>query len=408
MLSKNEVIERLNSHDDFTTWPKLEMLHGAVVLDVGRVHAPEFTGWVWAKVAFVDSVRLFNEELAQSIHRSDITKFAPPAVMDKAALIAHLQSDPAFTKWPDDLDSYGNVKACVEPDGWFWRYHLNLANDVVITLRSRDVEFEEVHESNVPLTPTKPMTKWELVEHLQNDPEFTEWPSGPEWASDQCDSPDGWFWYTGINKFTVLQSHASSGEHVTEHDVFHDIHVGQPKAMTKHEAIEHLQNDHAFNEWPRLDPDHLNEPIREDAPHGWAWVVKLRGVVRLERRIARPMNFDDIIRENDIFTPDEDTTPRLTIRGVVYIAGPMTGLPDFNRPAFADRVNVLHAIGYESILSPHILPDGLTQAQYMDICLAMVRCADTVVMLEGWKNSPGAIIEHDLALKSGKRIEYCS
>ena len=406
MLSKNEVIERLNSHDDFTDWPKLGILHGVSV--ISPVDAPEFTGWVWEKVSFVDSVRLFNEKLAQSIHQSDIAKFAPPAVMDKATLIAHLIADPTFTKWPSETISFGNSKFYEAPDGWFWHHYQNLDGDAVIALRSRALILDEIHEVDVPLTKTKTMTKWELVEHLQSDPEFTEWPSGPEWASDQYDAPDGWFWYTGINKFTVLKSGAPFGEHVTEHDVFHDIHVGQPKAMTKHEAIEHLQNDHAFNEWPRLDPNHLNEPIREDAPHGWAWVVKLRGVVRLERRIARPMTFDDIIRENDIFTPDEDTTPRLTIRGVVYIAGPMTGLPDFNRPAFADRVNVLHAIGYESILSPHILPDGLTQAQYMDICLAMVRCADTVVMLEGWKNSPGATIEHDLAEKSGKRIEYCS
>lgn len=333
MLSKNEVIDQLNHDEDFIKWPKLEMLHGAVVLD--RVCAPEFEGWQWEKVSFVDSVRLFNEKLAQSIHQSDIVKFASPAVMTKSEVIIHMLDNPAFTKWPDDLDSYGNVKACVEPDGWFWRYHLNLENDVVIALRSRDTEFEEVHESDVPLTKTKTMTKKELINHLCHDPEFTEWPSGPEWASDQYDAPDGWFWYTGINKFTVLKSGAPFGEHVTEHDVFHDIHVGQVVTAT------------------RVD----------DKP---------------------------------------DTL------GVVYIAGPMTGLTDFNRPAFRIKARELLDENYQSILSPHILPDGLTQAQYMDICLAMVRCADTVAMLEGWERSPGARIEHALAEKSGKRIEYSS
>lgn len=84
----------------------------------------------------------------------------------------------------------------------------------------------------------------------------------------------------------------------------------------------------------------------------------------------------------------------------IYIAGPMTGLPEFNRPAFNSAAKVL-AAGGNVPLNPAILPDGLTQPEYMDICLAMLRCADGIYMLSGWKESAGARAEKALAEKLG-------
>lgn len=92
-------------------------------------------------------------------------------------------------------------------------------------------------------------------------------------------------------------------------------------------------------------------------------------------------------------------------KSVFYIAGPMTGLPNFNREAFFAMSEHLDAEGFTA-LNPAVLPDGLTQAQYMDICLAMLRCATHIVMLEGWQKSEGAKIEHALAVKSGLAVEY--
>lgn len=80
----------------------------------------------------------------------------------------------------------------------------------------------------------------------------------------------------------------------------------------------------------------------------------------------------------------------------IYIAGPMSGLPDFNRAAFNHAHVFLGARGYV-VLNPALLPDGLTQAEYMDICLAMIRCADAVFMLRGWEKSAGARAENALA-----------
>ncbi|EMF5696150.1 DUF4406 domain-containing protein [Enterobacter roggenkampii] len=89
----------------------------------------------------------------------------------------------------------------------------------------------------------------------------------------------------------------------------------------------------------------------------------------------------------------------------VYIAGPMSGYPKFNRPAFNSMEAFQEQCG-NVVLNPAILPDGLTQAMYMDICCAMIRCADAVVMLKGWEESSGAFAEHALAKKLGLEIIY--
>lgn len=98
---------------------------------------------------------------------------------------------------------------------------------------------------------------------------------------------------------------------------------------------------------------------------------------------------------------------------IVYVAGPMSGYEQFNRPAFHSAAKRLTDKGYV-VLNPATLPDGLTQAQYMDICLAMLRCADTIYMLKEWEYSAGARAENALAeklvlnvlLKSGIQMAY--
>ncbi|MDO9584754.1 MAG: DUF4406 domain-containing protein [Desulfomicrobium sp.] len=89
-----------------------------------------------------------------------------------------------------------------------------------------------------------------------------------------------------------------------------------------------------------------------------------------------------------------------------YIAGPMTGIVKLNRPAFrAMAIQLKQNLG-RVVLNPATLPCGLTQAEYMDICLAMIRSADTVFLLQGWEQSEGAVAEYHYAKKIGKIIEY--
>ncbi|WP_233268176.1 DUF4406 domain-containing protein [Vibrio metschnikovii] len=89
----------------------------------------------------------------------------------------------------------------------------------------------------------------------------------------------------------------------------------------------------------------------------------------------------------------------------IYIAGPMTGLPDFNKPKFFKTEFNLRCENY-TVLNPAILPDGLEHHEYMEICLPMVRVSDAVYMLKGWENSKGANMEHDYARDIGLEVIY--
>ncbi|EME0310855.1 DUF4406 domain-containing protein [Enterobacter hormaechei] len=89
----------------------------------------------------------------------------------------------------------------------------------------------------------------------------------------------------------------------------------------------------------------------------------------------------------------------------IYIAGPMTGYENYNRPMF-NAVAQQMLSGGHVVLNPAALPDGLSQREYMDICLAMLRCADAIHMLHGWQESEGAVAEHAMAKKLGIKISY--
>lgn len=88
---------------------------------------------------------------------------------------------------------------------------------------------------------------------------------------------------------------------------------------------------------------------------------------------------------------------------VVYIAGPMSGIEDYNRPAFMEAERVLRTRGF-IVLNPAILPTDLPSEAYMPICMAMITQADIVFMLPGWETSNGAAIERQYALYQGKLV----
>lgn len=77
---------------------------------------------------------------------------------------------------------------------------------------------------------------------------------------------------------------------------------------------------------------------------------------------------------------------------VVYISGPITGVEKYWE-AFERAENDLTALGYIP-LSPARLPTGMTNAQYMQICTAMIDAADAVLMLPGCVYSHGSKVEH--------------
>lgn len=84
----------------------------------------------------------------------------------------------------------------------------------------------------------------------------------------------------------------------------------------------------------------------------------------------------------------------------IYIAGPMSNMPDFNYPTFNAVAAMLRYQGFV-VENPAENAEQADWLGYMRLALAqLVRC-DAVVMLHGWEHSRGASIEHQLALDLG-------
>jgi|GEM_PF-947615 hypothetical protein len=96
---------------------------------------------------------------------------------------------------------------------------------------------------------------------------------------------------------------------------------------------------------------------------------------------------------------------RVSLRKKVYIAGPMTGLIDCNRPEFHLAADVQRELGH-IVLNPATIPDGLTEPEYMAICLPMLMCCDRIYLLDNWASSKGAKAEYALANKLGLEIVF--
>src|SRR5579884_3312460 len=95
--------------------------------------------------------------------------------------------------------------------------------------------------------------------------------------------------------------------------------------------------------------------------------------------------------------PQPATKPR------VYIAGPMTGLPDYNFPAFHAAAKVLRDEGYDVVNPAEIAMEGDCATWYD--CMRrdipeLLKC-DGVFVLPGWAESKGARLEVLIAVKLG-------
>jgi hypothetical protein len=105
-----------------------------------------------------------------------------------------------------------------------------------------------------------------------------------------------------------------------------------------------------------------------------------------------------------------------------YIAGPMTGLKNFNFASFDAARGILEKDGWE-VISPadidraegFVTEDefgNVTQSASFDRKAVLRRDfaelleCDAVFMLSGWENSEGAGLEHDLAVNSGIPVHY--
>ena len=75
----------------------------------------------------------------------------------------------------------------------------------------------------------------------------------------------------------------------------------------------------------------------------------------------------------------------------IYIAGKISGDGDYVSK-FERAKEKLRREGY-IVLNPAVLPEGMSNAECMRICLAMVDVADRVAFLPDFLESPGALVE---------------
>lgn len=109
----------------------------------------------------------------------------------------------------------------------------------------------------------------------------------------------------------------------------------------------------------------------------------------------------------------------------VYIAGPMTGYPEFNFPAFFEAEDQLRAEGWEYIFNParfdanngfawrgttgkeDLSQFGMSMRELLEHDLTWIcRYATAIALLPGWEHSRGARTENALAEALGLEVIY--
>lgn len=97
----------------------------------------------------------------------------------------------------------------------------------------------------------------------------------------------------------------------------------------------------------------------------------------------------------------KDSSPEVLTKPVkVYLAGPMTGLPDYNYPAFFQAAELLRERGL-IVENPAEHAQRKPQSSwegYMRQAIKILMDCDEIYLLPDWKHSKGALIEWDLAL----------
>lgn len=92
----------------------------------------------------------------------------------------------------------------------------------------------------------------------------------------------------------------------------------------------------------------------------------------------------------------------------IYLSGPMTGLPDYNRPAFDKMATKLRAEG-KTVFNPaevgsrnHIMP----REWYMRKDIEALLVSDSVYVLPRWESSSGAKLEIEIAKQLGLPVVF--
>lgn len=93
----------------------------------------------------------------------------------------------------------------------------------------------------------------------------------------------------------------------------------------------------------------------------------------------------------------------------LYLAGPMSGLPDFNYPAFRAEAARLRGLGH-TVENPADNPEPPcgSWAGYMRMAIPQMLSCGAIALLPGWMGSRGARIEWQMAIDLGMPIHMAA
>ena len=95
----------------------------------------------------------------------------------------------------------------------------------------------------------------------------------------------------------------------------------------------------------------------------------------------------------------------------VFISGPMSGIPHYNAQAFAEAHAICREQGAWSVFDPtwqwmNETGEENTHEWYMRRCINALTNGDfdVLLQLDGWEDSEGARLEHDVAQACGIEV----
>lgn len=118
--------------------------------------------------------------------------------------------------------------------------------------------------------------------------------------------------------------------------------------------------------------------------------------------------------EKELAAAQTRAVPTIDFEKTFYLAGPMTGYPEYNYPAFEDAKRALENSGLK-IVSPHEAAwpenaESMGEEQLwrlmMEATNRMLARCDGIILQKGWPRSSGCRIELQHALENGWPIYY--
>jgi len=146
---------------------------------------------------------------------------------------------------------------------------------------------------------------------------------------------------------------------------------------------------------------------------GQFWKRRDGRIVRIDA-ISKLPNDDYFLLINDYTTRDsfgldltEVTHDLIEPIISIYAAGPMSGYPDNNYPAFNEESAILRNQGFH-VENPAQNPDPHDKCWngYMRTAIRQLIECDRIHLLENWSKSRGALVEYKLAKGLGLEITF--